>query len=478
MGKRKGAKSPVIDGGDTKFTNGGHGESTSADLTANKHVSFDSQSAGRLLKKPKPPGSNGSSQHMNGGEYYQAPSGRGMRPSPSVGTLDRLARQKIVLWRQPFTTVKYCLLEAIYMSLEGMRSLWRHKLAVLTVLILTGLSWFAYHTPGAHQKMIEYVEKKLFWCLYWVGLGILSSVGFGTGLHTFLLYLGPHIASVTLAAYECGSVKFPEPPYPDQIICPDVVNSSNSWKGAESGMESSMIEGLAKTTAVTLWAIISKVRLESFMWGAGTALGELPPYFMARAARLSGQEPDDEEYREFLAFVEGDQPAELGLVDRIKQSLETFVANVGFPGILLCASVPNPFFDLAGITCGHFLVPFWTFFGATLLGKAAIKMHIQMLFVVIAFSEHHVELVVGLLRYIPMVGKKLQAPFKEYLRQQKEKLHHKPGEAIATKGNLVQDVLGYLVLAMVVYFLLSIINSLAQAYHKRLCEKERLKKAN
>lgn len=24
------------------------------------------------------------------------------------------------------------------------------------------------------------------------------------------------------------------------------------------------------------------------LWGAGTALGELPPYFMARAARLSG----------------------------------------------------------------------------------------------------------------------------------------------------------------------------------------------
>ena len=35
-------------------------------------------------------------------------------------------------------------------------------------------------------------------------------------------------------------------------------------------------------------------------------------------------------------------------------------------------------FDLAGITCGHFLVPFWTFFGATLIGKAVIKMHIQV----------------------------------------------------------------------------------------------------
>lgn len=46
--------------------------------------------------------------------------------------------------------------------------------------------------------------------------GILSSVGLGTGLHTFLLYLGPHIAQVTLAAYECESLNFPEPPYPDE----------------------------------------------------------------------------------------------------------------------------------------------------------------------------------------------------------------------------------------------------------------------
>lgn len=30
------------------------------------------------------------------------------------------------------------------------------------------------------------------------------------------------------------------------------------------------------------------------MWGAGTALGELPPYFMARAARLSGRPPDED----------------------------------------------------------------------------------------------------------------------------------------------------------------------------------------
>lgn len=60
------------------------------------------------------------------------------------------------------------------------------------------------------------VRKQTLWCLYWLGLGVLSSVGLGTGLHTFLLYLGPHIATVTLAAYECGSLNFPEPPYPDE----------------------------------------------------------------------------------------------------------------------------------------------------------------------------------------------------------------------------------------------------------------------
>lgn len=39
---------------------------------------------------------------------------------------------------------------------------------------------------------------------------------------------------------------------------------------------------------VSIWNIMWKVRIESMMWGVGTALGELPPYFMARAARLSG----------------------------------------------------------------------------------------------------------------------------------------------------------------------------------------------
>jgi len=35
-------------------------------------------------------------------------------------------------------------------------------------------------------------------------LGVASSIGLGTGLHTFVLYLGPHIAKVAMVATACG----------------------------------------------------------------------------------------------------------------------------------------------------------------------------------------------------------------------------------------------------------------------------------
>lgn len=78
---------------------------------------------------------------------------------------------------------------------------------------------------------------------------------------------GPHIASVTLAAYECGSVDFPEPPYPDQIICPQqnapAAGSDAERVGVEAmgAEQSAVIQG-----SISLWTIISKVRLEACMW--------------------------------------------------------------------------------------------------------------------------------------------------------------------------------------------------------------------
>ena len=119
------------------------------------------------------------------------------------------------------------------------------------------------------------------------------------------------------------------------------------------------------------------------------------------------------------------------MFDKAKLGVERLVERVGFLGILACASIPNPLFDLAGITCGHFLVPFWTFFGATLIGKAVIKMHIQKFFVILAFNENLINVAVGYLSRLPVVGPHVEAPIRAFLAQQKEKFHRGGSKADA-----------------------------------------------
>ncbi|XP_072514665.1 vacuole membrane protein 1-like isoform X2 [Salminus brasiliensis] len=330
---------------------------------------------------------------------------------------DKQERLTLVLWKRPALTLHYFLLEMFIVLNGWIRRLWQQRGTVFAFLLLIFLLFIAYYIEGAHQKYVRLLEKKCLWCAYWLGLGILSSVGLGTGLHTFLLYLGPHIASVTMAAYECGSVDFPEPPYPDQIICPQLVMGKSS-----GGTEEPSSAGGAAGDVVSLWTIISKVRLEACMWD-----------FTSRA----------------------------------KLAVQKMVQKVGFFGILACASIPNPLFDLAGITCGHFLVPFWCFFGATLIGKAVIKMHIQKLFVIITFSKHIVEQMVSLIGAVPLFGAPLQTPFKEYLETQRAKLH-RTGETTPADENWFSSVFEKVVIIMVCFFVCSIINSMAQSYAKRM----------
>jgi hypothetical protein len=59
----------------------------------------------------------------------------------------------------------------------------------------------------------------------------------------------------------------------------------------------------------------------------------------------------------------------------------------GFWGILALASWPNAAFDLCGICCGAFLMPFWQFFGATLIGKGLVKVNAQGVFFVALFRR-------------------------------------------------------------------------------------------
>jgi len=377
--------------------------------------------------------------------------------NPSAGSKMKEESDTLVLWRRPLTVLHYASVEAIITLGDWARYLISQTAVLVLIGGLIGLYILLHTVPGSHTDSVLHIEKYLAWCLWWVGLGILSSVGLGTGLHTFILYLGPHIAAVTMAAYECGTLDFPEPPYPNTIQCPEAVDGE--------GSAASLVE-------VGVWAIIAKVRIEAFCWGMGTAIGELPPYFMARAARLSGGEPG-EDTEEFLELQEKlKNPEKMTRFERAKYGIQQLVERVGFFGILAAASIPNPLFDLAGITCGHFLVPFWTFFGATLIGKAVIKMHIQKVFVILAFNKELFEGAVSLLVQIPVLGARLEGPVRQLLAQQREKLHSR-GEG-QQGGSVISTIFEVFVLSMVAYFVVSIINSLAQSYKKRLEKEKRI----
>uniref|UniRef100_A0A1A9WRE3 Uncharacterized protein n=1 Tax=Glossina brevipalpis TaxID=37001 RepID=A0A1A9WRE3_9MUSC len=129
---------------------------------------------------------------------------------------ERVERAGLVLWRRPMPTLTYCSLEIIELIKTLGKKLLQRKTWFAMFMVLASFIVLLYHTPGSHQMAFDFFKNNALFVSYWTGLGILSSVGLGTGLHTFILYLGPHIASVTLAAYECNSLNFPKPPYPDE----------------------------------------------------------------------------------------------------------------------------------------------------------------------------------------------------------------------------------------------------------------------
>ncbi|RWV79816.1 hypothetical protein GW17_00058995 [Ensete ventricosum] len=114
-------------------------------------------------------------------------------------------------------------------------------------------------------------------------IGRLCCISAGSGLHTFVLYLGPHIAFFTIKAMKCGRVDLKTAPY-DTIQ----LKTSPSWLEKDcSEFGPSVYPALpGSLVRVPLSSILPQVQLEAILWGLGTALGELPPYFIARAGNL------------------------------------------------------------------------------------------------------------------------------------------------------------------------------------------------
>ena len=186
---------------------------------------------------------------------------------------------ELSLWASPITTVAYFFAELYDLALKAVSYALSHRISVafLSTFLISFL--VARTVNGPYQQVALVYEDAFFWYSYWVILGIASSIGLGTGLHTFVLFLGPFIARVTMVGYECGNLDFKTRGLVGETFVCQKPNSA---------------------AALTMLAIYFKVLFESFAWGAGTAIGELPPYFVARAAALAGKE--DEEFDHIQAL--------------------------------------------------------------------------------------------------------------------------------------------------------------------------------
>ncbi|KAH8495797.1 hypothetical protein Peur_055502 [Populus x canadensis] len=382
--------------------------------------------------------------------------------------------ENLTMTGQPFKTLKffvlamvqYCKRSVFYLLAKGgWLMLLSTAVAAVGIVLVT--------IDGPHEKHVEELSNYLRFGLWWIALGVASSIGLGSGLHTFVLYLGPHIALFTIKAMQCGRVDLKSAPY-DTIQLKRVP----SWLGKDCKEFGDPVFPFSHGLRVPISSILFQVQIEAILWGVGTALGELPPYFISRAARISGSKLDAME--ELDASLDENSGIIATRLTAIKHWLLTHSQHLNFFTILVLASVPNPLFDLAGIMCGQFGVPFWKFFAATLIGKAIVKTHIQTIFIISVCNNQLLNwieneliwvlsLIPGFAPALPHLTAKLHAMKEKYMAPAP------PSSSDMKVKNWDFSFAGMwntVVWLMLLNFFFKIVNSTAQSYLKKQQEKE------
>lgn len=175
-----------------------------------------------------------------------------------------LAPDDIGLLTSPLTTLGLAMRCIVSLLSDALEHAAHHPLFYINTTALLLLLVVLNMLDLPNQPQLQAIQATVVWYSRWVVLGVLSSIGLGTGAHTFLLFLGPFIARVTTAAYVCKSLNFPLFGL-ESLLCPF---------------------GVYEKKEIALWMVLNKVKWESFAWGLGTAIGELPPYLVARACTL------------------------------------------------------------------------------------------------------------------------------------------------------------------------------------------------
>jgi hypothetical protein len=184
-------------------------------------------------------------------------------------------RETLTLFQRPIDTLRTFFGGAVALVFFSVKYIVSHAI-FLYVLLPTAILWLILDSiPGPYTDTINRIEFAMEFVVWWTGLGILSSVGLGSGLQSGVLFLFPHIIKVSLAAQTCKTLDFD--------------SYSDMWFRSPPGLFQCP-PLTAESTPVTLLGTWQKIILVCFLQSSGTAIGEIPPYWMTRAARLAAIE--------------------------------------------------------------------------------------------------------------------------------------------------------------------------------------------
>jgi membrane protein YqaA with SNARE-associated domain len=377
------------------------------------------------------------------------------KPSDEAVAL-REKRKELVLHRRPIMTIVRFSEKLGKWSYDFLSALFSDQRFLFGFLPLLVVYVFGISVEGAHRPWFREISTWVEFATWWVGLGVLSSVGLGTGMHSGLLFLFPHIFFVVSTAEKCNNLNFDA--------------RTNMWanvmKPGDTFKCTSMSPASDYAKNVTLIGLLLKSALACLLWGAGTAIGELPPYATSYAARLAGKE--DEEFEEILA--ESSDQAGANVVARMKKWMLDIVHKYGFWGVVLLSAWPNAMFDLCGICCGHALMPFATFFSAVFIGKALIKVNGQLLVFTLLFSSKYRDAAVGsVVRFASLFGLD-PTRMSKLMHDAVEKFSVGGGKGDESKS-LIAMAFQYGIALIILLFLKSCIEQFAQSRQKEIDDK-------
>ena len=263
--------------------------------------------------------------------------------------------------------------------------------------------------------------------LWWFVCGVLSTAGLGTGMQTGALFLFPHCARLATDWRRLGPASATTRALADRWLAKGAPaedagrpaggdaspGASEAPAARAAPAASSFLGGLRRGAGgVSLGAarggeadaardaasfrarsrdgraaLALRAAVPGFFSGAGSAVGELVPFFLARAARRAGADPfaviEEEE-----AAADDEAPARRPrlplLAARTRARLEAALADGAFWKIFVLAALPNPFFDLCGLVCGSLDVSLGTYFGACFAAKALVRTPLQTCAVALA----------------------------------------------------------------------------------------------